>query len=104
MRYKEIRSWAKEKGIIDKGDIKTQYIKLQEECGELADAILKENKPEIIDAVGDIIIVLTSLSELGGFKIETAIETAWLEISKRKGKMINNSFVKNTDHIIAGTE
>jgi|TARA_R110000796_G_scaffold106881_1_gene217483 NTP pyrophosphatase (non-canonical NTP hydrolase) len=101
MKFNEIRNWAKDKGILDKGDIKTQYIKLQEECGELAEAILKQDKLETIDAVGDIIVVLTSLSHLGGFKIETAIETAWLEIANRKGKIINNNFVKD---IISGTE
>lgn len=104
MKFNEIRNWAKNKGILDKGDVKTQYIKLQEECGELAEAILKQDKLEMSDAVGDIVVVLTSLSELGGFKIESAIEGAWLEIANRKGKMINNNFVKNTDHIIAGTE
>lgn len=104
MRYKEIRNWAKDKGILTNGDIKTQYIKLQEECGELAEAILRQDKTEMSDAVGDIVIVLTSLSELAGFNIESAIEGAWLEIANRKGKMINNNFVKNTDHIIAGTE
>ena len=74
MKFNEIRNWAKDKGILDKGDVKTQYIKLQEECGELAEAILKQDKLEMSDAVGDIIVVLTSLSELGGFKIESAIE------------------------------
>lgn len=101
MKFNEIRDWAKNKGILDKGDVKTQYIKLQEECGELAESILKQDKLEMIDAVGDIVVVLTSLSELGGFKIEEAINSAWLEISNRKGKMINNNFVKD---IISGTE
>lgn len=64
MKFNEIRNWAKDKGILDKGDVKTQYIKLQEECGELAEAILKQDKLEMSDAVGDIIVVLTSLSEL----------------------------------------
>ena len=52
--FNKIREWAKLKNILDKGNIKTQYIKLQEESGELAEAILTNNKEEIKDAVGDI--------------------------------------------------
>ena len=39
INFDKIRSWAKEKKILNKGNIKTQYIKLQEESGELAEAI-----------------------------------------------------------------
>ena len=93
--FNEIRLWAKQKNILDQGDIKTQYIKLQEESGELAEAILTNNKEEIKDAIGDIVVVLTSLSYFGGFKIEEAIESAYNEIKNREGKIINNTFVKN---------
>ena len=93
--FNEIRRWAKQKNILDQGDIKTQYIKLQEESGELAEAILTNNKEEIKDAIGDIVVVLTSLSYFGGFKIEDAIESAYNEIKNREGKIINNTFVKN---------
>ena len=58
--FNKIRLWAKEKNILDQGDIKTQYIKLQEESGELAEAILTSNKKEIKDDVGDMLVVLTS--------------------------------------------
>lgn len=93
--FNEIRRWAKQKNILDQGDIKTQYIKLQEESGELAEAILTDNKEEIKDAIGDMVVVLTSLSYFGGFKIEDAIESAYNEIKNREGKIINNTFVKN---------
>ena len=62
--FQSIRDWAKEKGIYKKGDIKTQYIKLQEEAGELAKAIINEDLDEIIDAIGDCVVVLTSIAEL----------------------------------------
>jgi NTP pyrophosphatase (non-canonical NTP hydrolase) len=90
-----IRNWAGQKGILDSGTVKTQYIKLQEEAGELAQAILNEDKKEIKDAIGDMVVVLTSLSHLSGFTIEDAIHSAYNEIKNRQGKMINNTFVKN---------
>ena len=93
--FDNIREWAKERGIFDKGDSKTQYIKLQEEAGELAKALLKNDRPEIIDAIGDIAVVLTNLAHLEGLKIEDCIQTAYDVISKRQGKMVNGTFVKN---------
>ena len=90
-----IRQWAEERGLYDEGDPKTQYLKLIEEAGEVGRAILKNDHPEIIDGIGDMVVVLTNLSELVGVPIEECIEQAYNEISKRKGKMINGTFVKD---------
>ena len=91
-----IRDWARERGIYDKGDPKTQLIKLYEESGELSQALLKNDKPGIIDAIGDSIVVLTNLAELVGTDVETCIQSAYDEISNRTGKMVNGTFVKTT--------
>jgi NTP pyrophosphatase (non-canonical NTP hydrolase) len=93
--FDNIRQWAKDKGILDKGDSKTQYIKLQEESGELAKALLNKDKEEIIDAIGDIVVVLTNLAELENLKIEDCIDSAYNIIINRTGKMVNGTFVKN---------
>lgn len=92
--YHLIRLWAEERGIYKDGDTKTQYIKLQEEAGELAKAILKKDKTEIIDAIGDCVVVLTNLAALEGLKIEDCVNSAYSVISSRKGSMQNGTFVK----------
>ena len=94
-RFDLIRTWAEERGIYDKGNSHTQYVKLQEEAGELAAALLDEDKFEIQDAIGDMVVVLTNLAELEGFEIEDCIDLAYKEIATRKGKMINGTFVKD---------
>ena len=94
--YDLIRVWAKEKGIYDKGDSKTQYVKLMEEAGELAKALLKDDKPEIIDAIGDMVVVLTNLAKLENLLIEDCVVSAYDVIKNRKGKMIGGTFVKET--------
>ena len=76
-----IREWADHRGIYDEGDQKTQYVKLMEEAGEVGRAILKNDLPEIQDGIGDM--------------VEECIESAYDTIAKRKGKMINGTFVKN---------
>ena len=92
-----IRYWAAERGIYEKGNSHTQYVKLQEEAGELAKALLNKDNSEIKDAVGDIVVVLTNLAYLEGFTIEECIKSAYAEISNRKGKMINGTFVKDIE-------
>ena len=91
-----IRDWAQDRGIYDKGNSHTQYVKLMEEAGELAEALLKNDKYEIKDAIGDMVVVLTNLAVLEGMQIENCIESAYNEIANRKGKMENGTFVKQT--------
>mgnify|MGYP001150386878 FL=1 len=96
-RFDLIREWAATRGLYDKGNSHTQYVKLQEEAGELAKALLKNDKPEIIDAIGDIVVVLTNLAHLEGHDIEYCIDEAYKVIAARTGKMINGTFVKDAD-------
>ena len=94
--FSDIRDWANERNIIEKGDAKTQLIKLYEETGELSEAILNNNKEDIFDAIGDSVIVLTNLAEMAGTSIEDCILSAYNEVSTRTGRMINGTFVKDT--------
>ena len=94
--FDKIRDWAKERGLYEKGDPKTQYLKLIEEAGELGRAILKDDQNEVVDAIGDMVVVLTNLAELRNVSIEACIRDAYMVISKRTGKMVNGTFVKDT--------
>jgi NTP pyrophosphatase (non-canonical NTP hydrolase) len=73
----------------------TQYVKLQEEAGELAKALLKDDQAEVVDAIGDMVVVLTNLAHQRGVNIETCVAEAYKVISKRTGKMVNGTFVKD---------
>jgi len=95
--FQNIRDWAEERGLYDKGNTITQYVKLQEEAGELAQALLNNDHDEINDAIGDMVVVLTNLAHLHGTNIETCIAEAYNVINKRTGKMINGTFVKDED-------
>jgi NTP pyrophosphatase (non-canonical NTP hydrolase) len=95
--YSLIREWARNRGIYTSGDSKTQYVKLMEEAGELAQAILRKDKAEIKDAIGDMIVVLTNLAYLEGLNVEDCVDSAYNEIKDRKGSMANGTFVKNNE-------
>ena len=90
-----IRDWAEERGLYDDGDIKTQALKLMEEAGEICRAVLKKDEPEIIDGIGDCVVVLTNLAHLCDTSIEECIDKAYNEIKNRTGKMDNGTFKKD---------
>jgi len=90
-----IREWADERGLYENGDTKTQALKLVEEVGETCRAILKEDFEEVVDGIGDCVVVLVNLAELQGVSIEACIEAAYEEIKGRKGKMVNGTYKKD---------
>ena len=94
-RFDLIREWARERGLYDKGDPKTQTLKLMEEAGEICRAVLKDDREQIIDGIGDCVVVLTNLAELVGYPIEKCIDAAYDEIKGRTGKMSNGTFKKD---------
>ena len=94
-RFDLIRQWAEERGLYLHGDTKTQTLKLIEEAGEICRAVLKDNQDDIIDGIGDCVVVLTNLAELHGVKIEQCIDMAYDEIKNRTGKMSNGTFKKD---------
>ena len=94
-RFDLIRIWAEERGLYDKGDSKTQTLKLMEEAGEICRAVLKNDKAEVIDGIGDCVVVLTNLAYLADTTIEECIDAAYNEIKDRTGKMSNGTFKKD---------
>ena len=90
-----IRAWANERGLYAKGDTKTQTLKLMEEAGEICRAVLKNDHDQVIDGIGDCVVVLTNLAELINVPIEDCIDVAYDEIKNRKGKMVNGTLKKD---------
>lgn len=93
--FNSIIEWADKRGILESGTAYKQFIKLQEESGELAQGLLKEDQDLIEDSIGDCVVVLTILAKLYGTSIEQCINKAYTEISGRKGSMVNGVFVKD---------
>ena len=63
--------------------------------GEICRAILKQDHSEIVDGIGDCVVVLTNLAELVDTSIEDCIEAAYDGIKDRKGKMVNGTYKKD---------
>lgn len=89
-----IRQWAEERNLIKGATPANQMLKMVEELGELAKAIGKKDMPEIIDGLGDCVVVLTILAAQHDLNLEDCIASAYNEIKDRRGKLINGVFVK----------
>ena len=90
-----VEQWAKDKGIFDKATPIKQAMKTVEEVTELCNAILDNDIVEIKDAIGDIVVTLIIQAKMQGMTIEECLNAAYDVISKRTGKMINGTFVKD---------
>lgn len=88
-------AWAEQKGIFDKGTPIAQAGKTMEECTELMVAIAFDNKEEIIDALGDILVTIIIQAEMQEVSLTECLESAYNVIAKRTGKMVNGQFVKD---------
>ena len=91
-----IRIWADERQILNPENVNRQVVKLLEELGETAKAIIKKDVPEIIDGLGDVVVVLTILAKQLGYNLEDCINAAYTEIKNRTGKTVDGVFVKDS--------
>ena len=93
----DIEKWAEEKGILDKATPMAQALKTLEETTELCTAINNNDRAEIIDAIGDIMVTLIIQAKMQNLCLEACLESAYNVIAKRTGKMVNGQFVKDND-------
>lgn len=88
-------AWAAQKGILENGTPKAQAMKTWEETDELITAIENDDRAEVIDALGDILVTIIIQAEMQGLKLVDCLESAYNVISKRTGKMVDGQFVKD---------
>lgn len=92
----DVIRWAEARGIIENSDSKTQLLKAISEMGELADAIIKRDRPAIIDGIGDVLVCLIVVGALEDLDLTRCLESAYSEIKDRKGYLNKNGvFVKD---------
>ena len=93
---KQVEQWSIDKGL-DKGNSDRQALKFYEEAGEIGAALSRNRMDDLKDGIGDTIVTLIILAQQHGMTIEECLQYAYDEIKDRKGKMINNTFVKESD-------
>jgi NTP pyrophosphatase (non-canonical NTP hydrolase) len=97
--YRELEAlviaWAAQKGILENGTPRAQAMKTWEETDELITAIENDNREEVIDALGDILVTIIIQAEMQGLKLTECLDSAYNIISQRTGKMVDGQFVKD---------
>jgi NTP pyrophosphatase (non-canonical NTP hydrolase) len=87
--------WAENKGILTNGTPERQADKTLEEVEELREAISKNDRHEISDALGDILITIIIQAKMQNMSLLECLEGAYNVIAKRTGKMVNGQFLKD---------
>lgn len=89
--------WADNRNIFSAtsgSSARTQMKKLAEEMMELHEAIIVGGILDIVDGIGDMLVVLAIIAEFEGTDLTRCFYDAYDQIKDRKGKMVNGLFVK----------
>ena len=88
--------WAENRKIIPNSTPATQLLKAVSEIGELADATIKSDRDEIIDAVGDVMVCMVNYCALQDLNLVDCMQVAYDQIKHRTGTLLPNGvFVKD---------
>ena len=91
----EVVKWASKKGILENGTTDAQANKTVEEALELYKAVKLNDEEEIIDGLGDVFVTIIIQAKMQNKDLLECLQTALDVITKRTGKMINGTFVKD---------
>lgn len=97
----KVNEWADERNL-KQADPKVQWMRVTEEVGEIRDVLLKPTKftePQaaLKDAIGDTLVTIIVLAHQLDLDVTECLGLAYEEIKSRKGKMVNGTFVKESD-------
>ncbi len=67
-----VRQWSTERGIYEHSTAVAQALKACSEAGELCDAVIKGDREEMIDAVGDVAVCLVNVAHMIGTNISVS--------------------------------
>ena len=91
----QIEAWGFHKGILPEPQAIKQFDKTMEEVNELQDAIITNDREEVKDAIGDIVVTLIMQTKAWDLTLVECVQQAYNVISKRTGKMVDGIFVKD---------
>jgi NTP pyrophosphatase (non-canonical NTP hydrolase) len=97
-----VLKWAEERGLLGARGIAewrnaacAQLLKTTSELGELADALLKNDRAAIIDGIGDVLVTLIIFAKIvGDYSLDMCLDCAYHEIKNREGRTVDGVFIK----------
>ena len=93
----QVMQWAAARGIYENGTALGQASKTVEEACELLIAVAKDDKAEVADAIGDVMVTLVNVGVLTDLDIRQCFYQAYKVIEHRKGYLNKDGvFVKES--------
>ena len=93
----QVMKWAQDRGIYKNGTALGQASKTVEESCELLVAVANNDRKEIADAIGDVMVTLVNVGVLTDLDIRQCFYDAYKVIEHRKGHMNKDGvFVKES--------
>lgn len=80
-----VEKWAEERGIYEHSTPEAQLLKALSELGELADAVVKNDRDAIKDAIGDVAVCIVNYTRIAGHQfndVESLLEMLHVEQKK----------------------
>ena len=90
-----IVQWHHDRNLIDGSSDKDQVLKLIQELGELSDSVCKGK--DVKDDLGDMMVVMLNIMERQGVSMEECLSTAYNDIKRQEGRMVDGIFIKEGD-------
>jgi NTP pyrophosphatase (non-canonical NTP hydrolase) len=91
----DVLVWANQKNLLKFENHKNQALKMVSEIGELCDAIVKGDKPQVIDGIGDSLVTIIILAEQLDLDPTNCLQSAYDVIKARTGKTVDGTFIKD---------
>ena len=83
--YSKVERWGEDRGIIQNGNPIAQCAKLKEEANEVQEALENGDLANLIDEIGDVMVVLTMICAIKNLDLEFCFASAYNKIKDRKG-------------------
>lgn len=93
---KLVEEWSVARNIHN-ADSKGQMVKVTEEVGEVAKALLRKDMPELEDGIGDTVVTLIILAQQNGLTLNQCLESAYNVIKDRTGETRDGVYIKQED-------
>lgn len=91
----EVIFWAHGKELLNKDNSKAQVCKMVEEVGEVAKEVLSGTRDGLANEIGDVMVTAIILAAQNDLSASVCLQKALDKISKRTGKTIGGTFVKD---------
>ena len=90
-----VKAWAESKGLLAPENSIKQALKMCEEAGEVAGALLKGDAHGLKLEIGDVLVTLAILAAQQGTNLSECFELAYEKIATRTGKTVDGIFRKD---------